>query len=164
MKRQCLIEIEKQYLTFSAAHFTIFSATERERLHGHDYKVSAKILSPVGGEGLCFDYGLAKTRLRKICESLDEYMLLPGHSPHLTIDEDRDNYYATCNGQRMAFLKTDTRVLPVRNITVEELSHYLLGQLLEDRNFIDQRQINRLEIRISSGTGQWGTSIWEREA
>lgn len=161
MKRQCLIEIDKQYFNFSAAHFTIFSATERERLHGHDYQVSAKILSPVGDDGLCFDYGLAKTRLKSICAELDEYMLLPRFSPHLQVEEDEHYYYAHYNQQRMPFLKQDTKVLPVANITVEELTHYLLGQMA-DPEFVDKHQINRLEIRVSSGTGQWGTSTWER--
>lgn len=162
MQRQCLIEIDKQYFNFSAAHFTIFSATERERLHGHDYQVSAKILSPVGDDGLCFNYQLAKSRLKRICAELDEYMLLPGHSPHLKVEEDELYFYAFYNQQRMSFLKEDTKVLPVTNITVEELTYYLLKRFLEDQNFIDSHQINRLEIRISSGTGQWGNSIWER--
>ncbi len=162
MNRQCLIEIDKEYFNFSAAHFTIFSATERERLHGHDYRVSAKILAPVADDGLCFNYGLAKVRLRKICEVLDEYMLLPQFSPHLRIEEDEDYYYAIYDGLRMPFLKQDTRLLPLANISVEELTHYLLSQLLEDSTFVDQHRISRLEIRISSGTGQWGTSIWER--
>ena len=36
MEELTTIEIDKENLKFSAAHFTIFSGTERERLHGPD--------------------------------------------------------------------------------------------------------------------------------
>ena len=33
------IEVEKEYLRFSAAHFLIFPDGSAERLHGHNYRV-----------------------------------------------------------------------------------------------------------------------------
>ena len=41
MTQLTTIELSKEYLKFSAGHFTVFSATERERLHGHNFSVSA---------------------------------------------------------------------------------------------------------------------------
>jgi hypothetical protein len=41
--RRTVIEIQKEYLHFSAAHFTIFSATVRENLHGHNFHVGAQL-------------------------------------------------------------------------------------------------------------------------
>ena len=38
------IEIAKQALNFSAAHFTIFSQTEREDLHGHNFRWNVNLL------------------------------------------------------------------------------------------------------------------------
>ena len=58
MARFTTIEIRKEYLHFSAAHFTVFSATERERLHGHNWRIGALITGPVGDDGLCFDYDI----------------------------------------------------------------------------------------------------------
>ncbi len=52
MEQLTTIEVSKEYLKFSAAHFTIFSATERERLNGHNFRVSAKITEPVGPNGM----------------------------------------------------------------------------------------------------------------
>ena len=49
------IEISKDYLHFNAAHFTLFSATEREDLHGHTFYVAATVTSPVGDDGLAPD-------------------------------------------------------------------------------------------------------------
>ena len=50
------IQIAKQALNFSAAHFTIFSATEREDLHGHNFQVECELASPIDRNGLIFDY------------------------------------------------------------------------------------------------------------
>ena len=37
------IRLAKENMKFSAAHFTIFSASERERLHGHNFRVEVDI-------------------------------------------------------------------------------------------------------------------------
>ena len=72
VKAYTCIEISKEDLKFSGAHFTIFSATERERLHGHNFKVSLLLTADVGDNGMCFSYVEIKTRLRKLCAQLDE--------------------------------------------------------------------------------------------
>ncbi|MBT4521569.1 MAG: 6-pyruvoyl tetrahydropterin synthase, partial [Halieaceae bacterium] len=88
MERLTTLYIDKEIHKFSAAHYTIFSATERERLHGHNYSVSARIVAPVGSNGLAADYGLYKSRLMSLCDALDEYLLLAGESPYQRIEED----------------------------------------------------------------------------
>ena len=40
------IEVDKEYLKFSAAHFLIFPDGSAERLHGHNYRVEVAVLSP----------------------------------------------------------------------------------------------------------------------
>jgi len=133
--------IDKEGHKFSVAHFTVFSATERERLHGHNYSVSAKIVAPMGGNGFSADYNVYKSRLARICDGLDEYMLLPGESPYLDIASSGANYLVHHGGQEMSFLQCDTLVLPIRNVTVEELSRYLLAQLVAESTGDDLREI-----------------------
>jgi hypothetical protein len=87
MEQLTTLYINKESHKFSAAHFTIFSATERERLHGHNYSVSARIVAPMGDNGFSADYNVYKTRLARLCDELDEYMLLAGDSPYQTIEE-----------------------------------------------------------------------------
>ena len=55
------ILIEKEDLHFSAGHFTIFSDTARENLHGHNWYVRARLLGVVGEGGLTFDYNVVKS-------------------------------------------------------------------------------------------------------
>ena len=163
MKRLTTIEIAKQYLHFSIAHFTIFSATERERLHGHNFRLAVAITGEVDDNGLCFDYAIYKEILQELCERYNEYTLIAKDSPHLIITEEGDFYQVTHNEVTVPLLKTDTILLPVRNITIEELSHYLLKEVLGDHSLVDKLKIDTFEMRISSGPDQWGISKWQRE-
>lgn len=159
MERLTTLYIDKQSHKFSVAHYTIFSADERERLHGHNYSVSARIVAPMGGNGFSADYNVYKTRLKTLCEKLDEYVLLAANSPHQTIEEAGANFRVRFAGDEMTFLRSDTLLLPLLNITVEELAHYLLAQLLEASGSEDLREI---ELCVASGPGQKGCAIWRQ--
>ena len=152
------IEISKDYLHFNSAHFTIFSATEREDLHGHTFYVRAYVTSPVDENGMAFDYNILKSRMRALCEHLDEKVLLPSLSPHLEISEEDGYLVARYADERLPFLPRDVRTLPVRNITVEELAPWFLESLEADAEVAAQN-ICRLEVRVSSGPGQWASAI-----
>jgi 6-pyruvoyltetrahydropterin/6-carboxytetrahydropterin synthase len=161
MEQLTTLYINKESHKFSAAHFTIFSATERERLHGHNYSVSARIVAPMGDNGFSADYNVYKTRLARLCDELDEYMLLAGDSPYQTIEEAGACYRVTFAGEEMLFLQGDTLVLPVRNATVEEFSRYLLQRLVDLSAGDDLREI---ELCVASGPGQKGCTTWRRDA
>lgn len=161
--RTTTIEIAKENLKFSAAHFTIFSANDRERLHGHNFKVRASLEAPVDENGMCFNYQEIKSRLRSQCEALDEYVLLPGQSPYLSITEEQSIYQATYGEEVLPFLKSDTIILPIRNTTVEELSEYFLQQLISQDSFFYENDVHYLTIGVSSGDGQWGSSTWVKQ-
>jgi len=157
------IEISKDYLHFNSAHFTIFSATEREDLHGHTFYVTATVDSAIGDDGLAFDYNLFKTRLKSLCDHLDEKVLLPERSPHLQLRFERDYLVAEFAGERIPFLPRDVLTLPVRNITVEELAPWFLERLHTDE-VIAGLALTRILIRVSSGLGQWAGAEWRRDA
>ena len=161
MSRRTTIQIRHQYLKFSAAHFTIFSATDRERLHGHNFAVRANETALGGDDGLCFDYNLMKKKLRALCDGLDEYLLLPNHSPHLEVScsDDGASIVATFNDEQMTFLASDTQVLPLSNITAEELSYFLLGKLI-DGDVAEQYKISEVELFVGSGEGQSASTRW----
>ena len=153
------IEIAKEDMHFSAAHFTVFSATRRENLHGHNFFVEATVDGPVDDNGLGFDYNSVKSRLRELCKELDEIVLLPAASPHLVIDADDDYVTVSFAGERLPFLRRDVKLLPVRNITVEELARWFITELTSDADFA-KLPIDSLNLRVSSGPGQWAHSTW----
>ena len=154
------IEISKDYLHFNSAHFTIFSATEREDLHGHTFYVRAYVTSPVDDNGLAFDYNILKSKIMALCDHLDEKVLLPDRSPHLTLADEDGYLIARYADERLPFLPRDVRILPVRNITVEELAPWFLEGLMTDAEVAAQN-IHRLEIQVSSGPGQWASAVSE---
>ena len=163
MPRLSTIEIEKQYLHFSAAHFTIFSATERERpLHGHNWRLAVEITGEIDDNGLCFDYAIYKKILKDLCHRYDEYTLIAEHSPFLEITDDDEFYYIKHNGRTQPLLKTDTILLPVKNVTIEELSHFFLQELTGDTANLEKLKIHAFEVRVSSGPNQWGIARWKQ--
>jgi 6-pyruvoyltetrahydropterin/6-carboxytetrahydropterin synthase len=153
------IEISKEYLHFAAAHFTLFSATERENLHGHNFQVTLDADAPMQDDGLTFDYNILKKAVKQLCDDLDEQVLMPTRSPYLEIEEQDDYTYAVFNGERIPFLQRDLTLLPIRNITVEELAQYLLAKLLE-REDIKALDIDNMLLRCASGEGQWASAKW----
>lgn len=160
--RYARIEIAKHALNFSIAHFTIFSATERENLHGHNFQVECEIVAPVLENGLTFDYGIIKQAVREICDMLDEKTVLPEHSPHLQLEEEGDYTVAVYNDERLFFLHRDVMTLPVRNTTVEELSHFILQRLLSTPDLTD-RGLKEMVVKVSSSPGQTGCTTWRSE-
>lgn len=157
------IEISKDYLHFNAAHFTIFSATEREDLHGHTFYVQASVDSPVGDDGLAFDYQVFKDLLRALCDELDEKVLLPERSPHLALEQADGYLVARFADERIPFLPRDVLTLPLRNITVEELAPWFLERA-RSAPPVRCLPLTRLQIRVSSGPGQWAGAEWRADA
>jgi 6-pyruvoyltetrahydropterin/6-carboxytetrahydropterin synthase len=157
MNRLATLHINKQAHKFSAAHFTIFSETERERLHGHNYGVSARIVAEMGENGFSADYNVYKRCLQKLCDAHDEYLLLPAQSPWLDVIEEGDEYFATFNGKTLRFPCDETLLLPIVNVTVEALAHYLLDKILEEDLMGD---VVELEVFVTSGDGQASSACW----
>ncbi len=162
MTRFTTIEVNKENMKFSAAHFTIFSATERERLHGHNYSVFLAITAPVNDNGMCFSYGEIKDRVRAICDSLDEYTLLPEQSPYLRLEREGDYWKVGFADEVLWFLASDVLVLPIRNATVEEFARYLLERVRQDESFLRDNGVTGLTVKVSSGPGQCGSASWQQ--
>jgi 6-pyruvoyltetrahydropterin/6-carboxytetrahydropterin synthase len=155
------IEISKEYLNFSAGHFTIFSATEREHLHGHNFQVRCNVTAAVGADGMAFDYVMLKRVLKALCDQLDERLLLPERSPHLRLESVDGAVYAWFGDESLRFLVRDVLLLPIRNVTIEELAELLLGRLRARQELVGL-DLREIELGVSSGAGQWAFATWSR--
>lgn len=162
MKRLSTLELFKENMKFSAGHFTIFSSTERENLHGHNYNLYVAITTEIEDEGLSFDYRLYKDKFRQLCRELDETVIIAGLSKHLSIEERENHYHVTFNHEEMIFLKRDAKVLPIRNSTVEELSHWFINQITADKQALDNNRVYAIQVKIFSAPGQCGSSEWKK--
>lgn len=156
------VKLHKESMKFSAGHTTIFSATHREPLHGHIYGVYLALTTRVEENGMTFDYRYYKERIHVLCRHLNQTFLMPQFSPFLEYAEDDDYYYFTFNHKKMSFLKEDITLMPLTNITVEELSRWFVNELIKDTDELDRHRIERLVVKISSAPGQSASHDWTR--
>jgi len=156
------IELQKESMKFSAGHTTIFSATEREPLHGHWYGVYLALTTYVEENGMTFDYRYYKQRIHELCKQLNQTFLMPQYSPFLKYSSDDEYLYFTFNQKKIPFLKEDVTLLPVTNITVEELSRWFILELIKDKNELIKHRIERLVVKVFSAPGQSASHSWEK--
>ena len=137
--------------SFAAGHFTVFSATKRERMHGHTYRVKAKLTVPIRELGMAEDYALFDDHLAALCKRLNTFYLLPRDCPHLPITEVGEYYETEFNGKKLTFLKEDCIVLPVINITIEELSRWFVQEIMSDQELVNAYDVRELKISVYNG-------------
>lgn len=149
-------------LCFSAGHFTIFSATQRERLHGHNYRLEASITAPLGEPGITFDYAIFRNKLADLCRQLHSRVLLPQISPYLQIEETGDHYKVIFDNKYMLLLKEDVILLNLANITIEELSHWFIDQLKKEQGFLQEYKIHEMMVKVFNGPEHSAKTKWTR--
>lgn len=147
------INIAKESHKFSCTHFTIFSATKAERMHGHNYRVSVQIeLENVISElGMAFDFNEVKPQIKSLCEELDEYILLPENSPYLSLDRNNQQIQIRFDQKSYSLPIEDVKLLPLVNITTEELSRYFCMKLSES---FAQLPLTSVSVTIQETQGQ----------
>ncbi len=156
------MRIRNPRMNFNAGHFTIFTATDREDLHGHSFFIGGEFDGPIDVNGLAFDYKVVKVILADLCDALDEKMLLPEQSPHLKLGE-KDGYVtATYADETLMFLPRDVMTLPVRNVTLEELARFFCRKVCDNPD-VQALPINALSIEVFTAQGQCASCAWSRE-
>ena len=159
------IEVDKEYLKFSSAHFLIFPDGSAERLHGHNYRVYAEIEARLSQHGLVIDFQHIKPVVREMVDELDEHWLIPGEHPELThhLRDDgvlevryRERYYAAP--------QEDVRILPINNTSAENLSGYL-GRELQRRlgERFEDLEVRLLRMAVEETPGQRGVYTFRKD-
>ncbi len=126
-----VISLAKDYFKFSCSHFTILSPDHAERLHGHNYQVQIElhVKKTHPQLGFAFDFNLIKPKVVAVCEKLDERILIPKDSPFLLTTDVKDNLEIRFKERCYSFPKEDVVLLPLVNITAEELSRYIWSEI-----------------------------------
>lgn len=159
------IEVTKEYLKFSAAHFLIFPDGSAERLHGHNYRVFAEVEARLSRYGLVIDFQQIKPLIRALCEELDEHWIVPGEHPELLVERRSDGVTEVRYRERFyAAPNADVIVLPLNNTSAENLSAFL-GRELKRR--IESRfgdvEVQRLQVAVEETPGQRGIYRYEKD-
>jgi len=155
------IELFKEDMKFSSGHFTVFSSVERENLHGHNFRLYASFTAESNENGMSIDYRIYKEKVRALCKKLDEIVIIPGCSEHLVIEETDKSFHIIFNSETMTFLKRDIIVLPIKKVTVEELSNWFISQLTDCESNLNDNVI-AITVKIFSSPGQSGSASWKK--
>ena len=157
---QMTLEFNEGFCRFSAGHFTIFSRTHREHLHGHNYSLAASVTAAIQEPGLTFDYAIFKNKVKSTCEPLDRRFLLPANCPYLTFEESGDYCTAIFNQEKIPFLKKNILLLPIKNTTLEELSQWFLNQIISDKPWMKTYAIVTMTLKVFNGPEQNAVAQW----
>jgi 6-pyruvoyltetrahydropterin/6-carboxytetrahydropterin synthase len=152
------VRLAKAEHVFSAAHFITY-AGQCERLHGHNYRVSAEIFGTLDEDFLVVDFIAVRDALREILGKLDHYVLLPTEHRELGVKEVGEEIHVTFNKRRWIFPRGDCRLLPVANTTAELVAAYVGRELKTDL----QRDcgLEELHLRVELDECEGQLAIWE---
>lgn len=154
--------LAKENFKFSGTHFTILSPTSAERLHGHNYYVQVEIdfeRLEKPELGMSFDFNHVKPIIKKLCDELDEVVLLPGRSKFVNIESQNKQCLVKFRKRTYSFPAEETRILPVANVTSEELARYLAEQLV--KSVAKSFRYARMRIKVEESRGQGASFIIE---
>jgi 6-pyruvoyltetrahydropterin/6-carboxytetrahydropterin synthase len=152
------IDIQKEYLKFSAAHFLIFPDGTAERLHGHNYRVYVEIDARLTRHGLVMDFKRVKPLVRALVDELDEHWLVPGQHARLEVARRADGVTEVRYGERYyAAPDADVIVMPMNNISAENLATWVGRELMQRlRRAFEDVHVRRMVCAIEETAGQRG--------
>lgn len=158
------IEIDKEYLKFSAAHFLIFPDGSAERLHGHNYRIYVAVEGALTEHGLVMDFKRVKPVVKELADELDEHWLVPGRHPVLRWRETGDGAIEVRYQERLYLApRADVIVLPINNTSAENLAGWLGQELLRRlRERFPDADIRAAWVAVEETPGQRGTWRWRR--
>ena len=159
------IEVDKEYLKFSVAHFLIFPDGTAERLHGHNYRVFVEIEARLSPFGLVLDFQHVKPVVAELCDELDEHWVVPGEHAELTCEPLPDGTVEVRYRDRLYRApEDDVLVLPINNTSAENFSAFLGRELIRRlRNSFADVEVQRLRVAVEETPGQRGVYLFERD-
>jgi 6-pyruvoyltetrahydropterin/6-carboxytetrahydropterin synthase len=141
--------VSKDYFKFNAAHFMAYPGF-RERLHGHNYRVGVRVEGRLGLDGYVVDFGDIKKATRKICDEMDERLLVPLNSDCLKIERRSGQVGITTeDGASFSVPESDCALLPIAHSSAEELATYVCGRLLGELDVLKTRAVGAVEVTVA---------------
>lgn len=154
------VQVTKDYLVFSAAHFITFNKNICERLHGHNYRVEATIGGPLDENYYVVDFIAVRDAMQAIVQELDHHMLLPTKHDQIHVKADEKEVVVRFEDRRWIFPLDDCILLPVQNTTSELLAKYIGNRLLDQMQQTIDYVPESIRVGVDENNGQWG--IWSK--
>jgi 6-pyruvoyltetrahydropterin/6-carboxytetrahydropterin synthase len=153
------VQVSKDYLVFSSAHFITFKGHQCESLHGHNYRVGISVEGAVDAETLfVLDFSVLKRILRRLVDEIDHKVLLPTRNPKLSYEESDGRVTVSYFGApTYVFPRADCAMLPIRNSTAEMLAEYLAGRVRAALAEDGYSHLTSMEVEVEESFGQSAT-------
>jgi 6-pyruvoyltetrahydropterin/6-carboxytetrahydropterin synthase len=161
------VSLKKETLIFSAAHFITFADQNGklicERLHGHNYRVSATVDGSLDAHGCVIDFIWLRDTLKSITAELDHQVLLATGHPTITVEESGEEIIARFESRRWVFPREDVRLMAIDNTTAERLAEYIGGRLIKAMKSSGMAvdSFTRVSVGVDENEGQW--AWWHRD-
>ena len=147
------VRLSKDYLVFSAGHFITYDRDVCERLHGHNYRVTAEVDGPLDENHYVVDFIALRDTLKAIVDELDHHMLLPTQHPLIKVVADEVEVEATFRDRRWVFPRGDCILLEIPNTTSELLARYIAGRLSDDLARLTGTRPEHIRIEVDECFG-----------
>jgi 6-pyruvoyl-tetrahydropterin synthase len=146
--------VSKDSFKFNAAHFMAYPGF-RERLHGHNYRVSVRVEGRLNSDGYVIDFGDIKRAAHEICQAMNERTIVPMNSDCLAIERSAGDVRIACeDGSRFSFPEADCVLLPIAHSSAEELADYVCTCLLEKLPEMPARGVAAVEVSVAEAPAQ----------
>jgi 6-pyruvoyltetrahydropterin/6-carboxytetrahydropterin synthase len=136
-------------IRFSSAHL-VFDHEHCQVLHGHSYAIHVKITGDISSQGFVVDFSEIKTALRNIAGELDHKMLLPKQNNK--VKTQGNQVHLSTAGKKYSFPLADCLLLPMDQVTAENLATYILTVLLQQIPI--PKHIHEIVLGVDEGPGQ----------
>lgn len=143
-------------IRFVAGHF-LPSIEKCSRLHGHNYALLVEIEGEPNEDGIIIDFIRVKEAAHPAVEKMDHRMLLPSGGSSMEIMRTDEEYTVRFNDKRYVFPASDVTVLPIDNVSAENLASYFAGELA--RSGIFGKNVRSVSVGVAEGRGQ---EAWAR--
>lgn len=148
------LNLSKENMKFSAAHFLIFDDHNAERLHGHNYRVVVDFKMPWNEQseyGYGVDFGVLKKIIKAKLDEWDEHVLLPVKNKDIKVQVHGDSLDLRFRERHYVFPKNEVVQLPVVNTSVELLSELLCEEFWK---VMQSLGIIGLQVQVEETLGQ----------
>lgn len=146
---------------------TVFSATRKESLHGHDYRVGVMLslrAPSLDTIDSMVPFSDVKSVIRALCEAWDEKVLLPRKCPHLKVSKTANpqDVDVTICSKHYVFPSDEVVWIDTDNITIENLSRNM-GEVfvLKSQSLFKPGVLLAVRLSVSESFGQSAEWLWE---
>ncbi len=146
--------VSKDDFKFNAAHFMAYPGF-RERLHGHNYRVSVRVRGALGEDGYVVDFGDIKKATRSICSELNERTIIPMKSDCVEVKRRDGQIGMLCeDGSRFSVPESDCALLPIVHSSAEEMAAYICARILDSLDAVHRRKVAFIEVAVAEAPYQ----------